>query len=180
MGRHYHYRPGSFYRQDDRSGFPQRAERTRTQWNNIIVDESLWEPRQPQDLVRGVKDDQTVPYARPLPPNHFDGPIYAQITEDVGVGALFIPLASTQGLTVGDQIGVMLNADGGVLFITGISSIVPGGIKVVDVLPGSVASGNLIVDYLIPYTPNHQTGFILTEDHDFLTTESGQRLIRTG
>lgn len=29
MGRKLHYKPGSFYRTDDRTGFPQRAERTR-------------------------------------------------------------------------------------------------------------------------------------------------------
>ena len=31
----------------------------------------MWEARQPQDFVKGVKDDQTVPEARPLSPNTF-------------------------------------------------------------------------------------------------------------
>ena len=71
MGRDRHYVPGSFYRVDDRTGFPTRSYRTRKEWNNLIVSERVWEARQPQDFVKGVKDDQTVPQARPLSPNTF-------------------------------------------------------------------------------------------------------------
>ena len=71
MGRKLHYKAGSFYRTDDRTGFPQRAERTRREWTGLIVDENVWEPRQPQDFVRGVADDQSVPEARPRAPATF-------------------------------------------------------------------------------------------------------------
>ena len=102
MGRHYSYKPGSYYVADDRTGFPQRAERTRVQWNRLRVDESVWEPRQPQDLVRGVKDNQTVADARPLAPAIFTGPIYEQMNQTSGVGSTVIYLASILGITVGN------------------------------------------------------------------------------
>ena len=66
-----YYVPGSFYRIDDRTGFKVRAERTKKEWNGLIVREQSWEPRQPQDFVRGRKDQMTVPDARPRSPNSF-------------------------------------------------------------------------------------------------------------
>lgn len=125
MGRHYSFRPGSFYRTDDRTGFPQYAERTRKQWDNLIVDEKVWEPRQPQDLVRGRKDNQTAPDARPLSPATFVGPIYVQLSQAAAVGATDIYIESIAGLSVGDQIGIML--DNGIEWLATIVSIDPGG-----------------------------------------------------
>lgn len=116
MGRNYHFRPGSFYRVDDRTGFPQRAERTRKQWNNLIVDEKVWEPRQPQDLVRGVQDDQTVYDARPLSPDQFVGPVWTTTTQPVAIGSRTIAITSLSSFSVGDLVAIMLDADGGVLF----------------------------------------------------------------
>jgi hypothetical protein len=69
-----HYVPGSFYRIDDRTGYKIRAEHTRKEWTGRIVREQSWEPRQPQDLVRGVRDDQNVPEPRPRQQNVFIDP----------------------------------------------------------------------------------------------------------
>lgn len=73
MGREFYYKPGSFYRICDRTGFAYRAERTQSEWQGLIVTKRVWEIRQPQDYVRGVNDDQTVPYARPRSPNPYVG-----------------------------------------------------------------------------------------------------------
>ncbi len=73
MGTERHYKPGSFYRICDRTGFATRAERTRMEWNGLIVKDRVWEARQPQDFVKGVPDVQTVPYARPRQANTFVG-----------------------------------------------------------------------------------------------------------
>lgn len=35
-------------------------------WQGYYLCSKCWEPRQPQDLVSGVKDDPTVPWAQPL------------------------------------------------------------------------------------------------------------------
>lgn len=69
MGTERFYKPGSFYRIDDRTGFAVRAERTQKEWNNLIVSDRVWEARQPQDFVKSVTDNQTVPNARPRSPN---------------------------------------------------------------------------------------------------------------
>jgi hypothetical protein len=69
MGTERFYKPGSFYRICDRTGFATRAERTRMEWNNLIVSDRVWEARQPQDFVKGVNDSQNVPNARPRSPN---------------------------------------------------------------------------------------------------------------
>jgi hypothetical protein len=73
MGTERYYKPGSFYRICDRTGFATRAERTSTEWNNLIVRDDVYERRHPQDFVKGVQDNQTVPFARPRQPNVFVG-----------------------------------------------------------------------------------------------------------
>lgn len=69
-----HYVPGDFYRIDDRTGFKVRSGRTRMEWTGFIVSTKVWEERQPQDFVRGVKDNQNVPNPRPRQPNVFIEP----------------------------------------------------------------------------------------------------------
>lgn len=73
MGADKHFRMGSFYRIDDRTGFATRAEDTQMEWNGLIVSKRVFEARQPQDFVKGVADNQTVPYARPRQANVFVG-----------------------------------------------------------------------------------------------------------
>ncbi len=138
---------GSFYRVDDRSGFPQKAERTLKQWDNLIVDQSLYETRQPQDLVRGVKDKQSVEQPRPLAPNVFVGPIYVQISANAGIGATDIYVESLLGLKVNTTVGIMM--DNGILFNALLQSIDAGGqfVAISQPLPYPAASGNLLIDY---------------------------------
>ena len=71
MGTERHYKPGSFYRICDRTGFAIRAERTQREWQGLIVRKEVFEARQPQDFVRGVNDIQTVPFPRPRQTNTF-------------------------------------------------------------------------------------------------------------
>lgn len=158
MGRKLHYVGGSFYRKDDRTGFPQRAERTRKEWNGFIVDERVWEARQPQDLVRGVKDQQNVPEARPLPPNVFVGPIYGQIAVVAPPQSNLIELESTAGMANGDQVGVLL-ADGSV-WRTVIIEIFPDGVTLLigPPIPLSAPAGNDVIDYRTPGTPVYPVG----------------------
>lgn len=116
MGRKLFYKPGSFYRVDDRTGFPERAEHTKKQWNNVYTREKSFEPRQPQDFVRGRKDDQTVPDARPLAP--------AVFLEDISFLAKTAPIRSrvitlTQPfahIAAGDTIAIQTD-DGNVFFV---------------------------------------------------------------
>jgi len=59
---------GSFKRVCDRSGFVYDAEDTRKEWTGLIVGKDQWEPRHPQEFVRGLPTDITVPDPRPGSP----------------------------------------------------------------------------------------------------------------
>lgn len=55
----------------DRSGFVGWASDTVIEWNGLRVLKRFAEARHPQDMVRGVPDDQTVQNARPEPDDVF-------------------------------------------------------------------------------------------------------------
>jgi hypothetical protein len=59
------YKPGSWYRISDFSGYAERAEDTRKTWQGYYVGFRSFEPRNAQDLVRGRRDNQVAPEARP-------------------------------------------------------------------------------------------------------------------
>ena len=145
MGRVLKYKPGSYYVKDDRTGFPQRAEKTQLEWNGLRVSTDVWEARQPQDLVRGVPDDQSVPDARPLPPNVYVGPVSQETAAAAVIGQKIIPMHSVQGFYKGANIGCML--DSGSVFHTSIVGDPGTTITLASGLPGSMASGNLVTVY---------------------------------
>jgi hypothetical protein len=146
MGRKLKYRPGSFYRTDDRTGFPQRAENTRKEWTGLIVDTKVWEPRQPQDLVKGVPDKQSVEDPRPLGANVYVGPISVATTANAAIGQTAIPVQTIFGFYQGAEVGCML--DSGSVFFTTIAAPPAGSTLVLAAkLPYTMASGNLITNY---------------------------------
>lgn len=54
---------------DDWSGFKVNLSDLKRQWDgHLTVDPDI---RNPQDYLRGIKDDMTLPYARPESPNSF-------------------------------------------------------------------------------------------------------------
>ena len=181
MGRVLKYKAGSFYRTSDRTGFPQRAEDTRREWNNLIVEDRVWEPRQPQDLVKGVPDIQAVQDPRPLGANVFVSAIYLQITANIPVNAFVIPVASLAYVTVGDTCSVILYD--GSLFRTVITGLLPAVSSIIidpsRPLPLGVPNGNEIIDYRIPYSGVPLPGYLVTEDGTPITTESGQAILVT-
>lgn len=142
MGRDLKFRMGSFYRVDDRSGFPTRAGRTQMEWTGFLVDKRLWEERQPQDLVKGVPDYQAVPDPRPLAPNQFVGPTFLQTTADYGPGATALNVNTLAGATVGAKVAVIL--DNGQNFYTTIASMGTDQITLAKPLPNFASDGNLV------------------------------------
>ena len=130
---------------DDRTGFPQRAERTRRQWDNLIVDEAVWEPRQPQDLVRGVQDIQWVADPRPLAPDSFVGPTWTTTTADAAVGAMTLQLASVAGFAVGDTVSVMM--DSGVLIDALVTAVGASSINIDHALITAASEGAQVWNY---------------------------------
>lgn len=64
-------RIGDFRVVCDRSGFDCWASETIIEWTGLRVLKRFAEERHPQDFVRAVKDDQTVPNPRPVQPYTF-------------------------------------------------------------------------------------------------------------
>jgi hypothetical protein len=65
MGHIGYYKPGDNNAICDRCGRPFKASQLHKTWDGLWVCRSDWEPRHPQDFVRGVKDDQSVRISRP-------------------------------------------------------------------------------------------------------------------
>lgn len=55
----------------DRCGREYKSDEVRKEWDNLMVCKDCWEPRQPQDFVRGVADIQTPPFTRPEQQDQF-------------------------------------------------------------------------------------------------------------
>jgi hypothetical protein len=161
VGTKLRYKPGSWYRICDRSGFAVRAEYTEKQWNNIIVRDQSFEERQPQDFVRGRRDDQTVPQPRPRQTNIFLG-VQTTLSQTVPGSGGFSPgfspgfqifgnentfaVQSALGFNVGDSISIQL--DNGSTFFTTAQAInfSTNVITPAQPLPYPASSGNIVTD----------------------------------
>jgi hypothetical protein len=65
MGKRDFYKKGDYNVICDRCEGKFKASECAKTWDNLFVCKyGCWETRQPQDFVRGRKDDQTVPIAR--------------------------------------------------------------------------------------------------------------------
>jgi hypothetical protein len=64
-------RSGGHYVICDECGFKIRASESRKRWDGMRVCQQDWEPRHPQDFVRGRRDRQAVANARPEPVDVF-------------------------------------------------------------------------------------------------------------
>jgi hypothetical protein len=121
------YRPGDWYRICDRTGFKIRARRTRKQWNGYWVRDQSWEPRNAQDLVKGIADYQSVPEPRPRPPVRFiqqkviliDQPLPVLSTNPTssGYGVPLYVEPGPQGQTSGEP--PTLSGSGGLIYVVG-------------------------------------------------------------
>lgn len=148
-----HYVPGSFYRICDRTGFKVRAGKTRMEWDGLLVRDQSWEARQPQDMVQGEPDDQTVSDPRPRQVNVFIGPLGTVTNADAAAGDVIIVLQSAVRMLAGDTITIMM--DNGVEFLTTIALVLSAEeIEISAPLPWSVASGNDVLDYTAYASPN--------------------------
>lgn len=59
-----HYKRGTWNAVCDRCGLVFKSDQLRKTWDGLYVCHDDWEPRHPQDFVKGVKDDQSVPWTR--------------------------------------------------------------------------------------------------------------------
>lgn len=63
--------PGQWNAICDRCGGNFKSGELRRTWQGFMVCAKDWEPRHPQDFVRGVKDDMTPQWTRPRPVDIF-------------------------------------------------------------------------------------------------------------
>jgi hypothetical protein len=60
----------------DRCGSEVLNTALRREWNGLRTCPDCWEPRHPQDYLRGRKDNQAPPWTRPEPPDVETGALY--------------------------------------------------------------------------------------------------------
>lgn len=140
------YIPGDFKRICDRCGSVFHASQTFRTWDGLYVCREDWEPRHPQDFVRGRLDNQNVPNPRPEPLETIVGPLTTTIAAAALAGATTINVASSVRFMVTDRIGVI--TDNGstrenIIFnVPNTTSI-----QLTTPLHDSVSVGNLVIDY---------------------------------
>ena len=139
--REWWYKPGDNWVLDDLSGFKIRRSNSRTipggQTGGAVVAPRRWEPQQPQDFVRGVVDDQTVPVVRSRQTNRFVV-LGTQVAAPAARGAVAVTVADPSGWSPGYVLQIML--DSGVNFVTGLLSIAGDVFTLASPLPYSVGT----------------------------------------
>jgi hypothetical protein len=140
------YIPGDFLRVCDRCGFVYRASQTFRTWDGLYVCHDDFETRHPQDFVRGRKDLQNVPNARPEPLDTVIGPLLTKISVAAAITATTINVDSSVRFLAADHIGVMLDSGNMephiILSIPSATSI-----QLTAGLGGAAAVGNVVIDY---------------------------------
>lgn len=96
-------RPGDWLYNCQRCGFTIYGSEVRREWTGLRVCSKCWDPRHPQDFLRGIRDDQAVPFANSpgepyfLGANEVDFDLVTQVFADDGVQS---PVLSPDGSTV--------------------------------------------------------------------------------
>jgi hypothetical protein len=147
------YAPGDFWRVCDVCGFDYRASETRKRWDGLITCEADWEPRHPQDYVRGRVDRQNVPEPRPQPVEIVIGPLTTTISAAASAGATIISVESSVRFGGGDHIGVGLD-DGEIVRHVVLSVPDASSLTLTTSLRGSVSAGNAIINYSAVSAPD--------------------------
>lgn len=140
------YIPGDFWRVCNRCGFLYRASQTFKTWDGLYVCHEDFETRHPQDFVRGRRDNQNVPGARPEPIDNLIGPLNTLIAAAGIASDMTITVESAVRFAPADRLGIILN-DGNVKI--GIVSTVPTPttVTLTSRLGGAVSVGNVVTNY---------------------------------
>ena len=87
----------------DRCGVKRKSDQVQGTWDKLIVCKptikaGCWETRHPQDFVRAVVDNQTVPFSRPEPTDQFVSVTY--ISTSVGTQENTLPAGTFNTATL--------------------------------------------------------------------------------
>jgi len=140
MGRADFFKIGDWNALCDRCGFKYKRSDLQYTWDNLLVCDKCWEPRHPQDFVRGRKDLQRVPDARVDTQT-------MQNTTTLSSGAskhnVTLALTSVSGMYSGTSLGIAL--DSGTVQWTFITANPSGSnVTINDPLWDDAASGNTV------------------------------------
>lgn len=140
------YVAGDYWRICDRCGFKYRASQTFRTWDGLYVCSADFETRHPQDFVRGRKDNQIVPGARPEPLDTVIGPLLSNVSVAAVAGATTFSVETSVRFLAADHIGIMLdNGNVEAHIILSIASATS--IQITTPLGGPVSVGNVVIDY---------------------------------
>lgn len=81
LGRVPGIRPGFWIVECDRCGREIWSDEARKEWTGLLVCRDDWEPRHPQEFVKGRADRQSVPNPRPTPEDVFQSPGFWWFTD---------------------------------------------------------------------------------------------------
>lgn len=130
----------------DRTGFTVWASETTKEWNGNIVWNRVFEPRQSQDFVRGVRDDPSVKDPRPPGTAQFIGPLVTEVNDTHVAGRFSLTLLDTTRMDIGDRISIVL--DNGDIYFTTIQSVDDDAtITLAAPLPSATSAGKKVTDY---------------------------------
>ena len=129
----------------DRTGFTRYASQSMKEWNGLRVWKRAFEPRQPQDFVRGETDEQYVKDARPPGIAQFIGPLTTEVEGDHPAGSTTIEITSSARMQAADRVRIGLD-NGEMAFLIIQSVPTPTSILLTSGLPGAVSDGSAVVN----------------------------------
>lgn len=135
-------------------GFVYYASETYRTWDNKYVCAADYEERHPQDFVRGRRDNQNVPNARPEQVDTFLGPLITNISAAASAGATTFSVDSSTRFLAADHIGVSLS--NGTIERHIIQSIPSAtSIEITAPLGGAVSVDGVVINYSAVSDPNY-------------------------
>ena len=86
MGRADYYKDGDYNAICDECGKKFKFSKLKKRWDGLFVCERDWEPRHPQDYVKGIRDNMSVPISRPEAGNNFLFPFPFSLSSIISIG----------------------------------------------------------------------------------------------
>jgi ethanolamine utilization microcompartment shell protein EutS len=134
----FRYIPGDYYMICDVCGFKYRRSDMKERWDGHWTCLKDWEPRHPQDYVKGKEDQQAVPIARPDTTDFYN---QVTLSADASEGDTTITVSSATNISDDDNIGITL--DDGTIQWTYVNGTPVGNVVTLgEILDGDASSGN--------------------------------------
>lgn len=134
------YKPGDWNAVCDHCGMTRKASQFRKDWQGFMVCEGCFNTRHPQDFVKGIPENQSVPIARP----DTIASMGETTVDTTGLrNATSIVLTSVAGISSGDSLGIVLD-NGSVHWTYSDGDPVGTTVTLGSYLPGQATAGNVV------------------------------------